>query len=342
MTVDEKYMRRALQLAQQGSGHTSPNPMVGAVVVHDGKIIGEGFHRCCGKAHAEVNAIAAVKDQSLLPESTIYVTLEPCSHYGKTPPCANLLISKGIKRVVVGVLDPFEKVRGRGVAMLRNAGIEVEVGVLEKECRDLNRRFFTAHTTGMPWVQLKWAQSSDGYLANEDGTVRFSSPLTLSLVHRERSMADAIVVGAGTVKIDNPSLTTRHWSGNSSLRVVLDRNLSIPSNCKLLNDGGKTLIYNEKKEEIEGCVEWAKLDTTEPGSWLRDLYHRGITSVMVEGGASVLQQLIDAGKWNEIRIETAPMTLGGGIKAPQADTSEPTTHQEIDSNLIITVLNTDN
>ena len=155
-------------------------------------------------------------------------------------------------------------------------------------------------------------------------------------------MADAIVVGAGTVKIDNPSLTTRHWSGNSPLRVVLDRNLSIPSNCKLLNDGGKTLIYNEKKEEIEGCVEWAKLDTTEPGSWLRDLYHRGITSVMVEGGANVLQQLIDAGKWNEIRIETAPMTLGGGIKAPQADTSEPTTHQEIDGNLIITVLNTDN
>ena len=248
MTVDEKYMRRALQLAQQGSGHTSPNPMVGAVVVHEGKIIGEGFHRCCGKAHAEVNAIAAVQDQSLLPESTIYVTLEPCSHYGKTPPCANLLISKGVKRVVVGVLDPFEKVSGRGVAMLRNAGIEVEVGVLEKECRDLNRRFFTAHTTGMPWVQLKWAQSSDGYLANEDGTMRFSTPLTLSLVHRERSMADAIVVGAGTVKIDNPSLTTRHWSGNSPLRVVLDRNLSIPSNCKLLNDGGKTLIYNEKKE----------------------------------------------------------------------------------------------
>lgn len=335
---DEIFMRRALQLARQGGGHASPNPMVGAVVVHDGVIIGEGFHRCCGKPHAEVNAIASVRDQGLLPLSTIYVTLEPCSHYGKTPPCANLLISKGIKRVVVGVLDPFEKVSGRGVAMLRNAGIEVEVGVLEKECRDLNRRFFTAHTTGMPWVQLKWAQSSDGYLANEDGTVRFSTPLTLSLVHHERSMADAIVVGAGTVKIDNPSLTTRHWSGNSPLRVVLDRNLSIPSNCKLLNDGGKTLIYNEKKEEIEGCVEWAKLDTTEPGSWLRDLYYRGITSVMVEGGASVLQQLIDAGKWNEMRIEITPVTLVEGLKAPIVDDAGALTSDgEIDGNVIMIV-----
>lgn len=328
-------MRRALQLAKQGSGHASPNPMVGAVVVHNNRIIGEGFHRCCGKAHAEVNAIASVEDQSLLPESTIYVTLEPCSHYGKTPPCANLLINKGLKRVVVGTLDPFEKVSGRGVSMLRDAGIEVEVGVLETECRDLNRRFFTAHTTSMPWVQLKWAQSSDGYLANEDGTVRFSTPLTLSLMHRERSMVDAIVVGAGTVKIDNPSLTTRHWSGNSLLCVVLDRNLSIPSDCKLLNDGGKTLIYNEKKEAIVGNVEWTKLNTTEPETWLRDLYSRGITSVMVEGGANVLQQLLNAGIWNEIRIETAPVALGGGIKAPQVD-MDGATRQEIDGNIITT------
>ena len=338
MDVDEKYMRRALQLARQGGGHTSPNPMVGAVVVHEGRIIGEGFHRCCGKAHAEVNAIAAVRDQSLLPESTIYVTLEPCSHYGKTPPCAKLLIEKRVKRVVVGTLDPFEKVSGRGVAMLREAGIEVEVGVLESECRELNKRFFTAHTTGMPWVQLKWAQSADAFIANEDGSVHFSTPLTLSLMHRERSMADAIVVGAGTVKIDNPSLTTRYWSGNSPLRVVLDRNLSIPSDCNVLNDGGKTLIYNEKKEEIKGAVQWAELDTTEPETWLRDLYRRGVTSVMVEGGANVLQQLIDSGIWNEIRIETAPVTLGGGIKAPQVDMSGAT-RQVIDRNTIFIMHN---
>lgn len=327
---------RALQLARQGGGHASPNPMVGAVVVHDGRIIGEGFHRCCGKAHAEVNAIASVRDHSLLPESTIYVTLEPCSHYGKTPPCAKLLIEKGIKRVVIGTLDPFEKVSDRGVSMLREAGIEVVVGVLERECSKLNKRFFTAHTTGMPWVLLKWAQSSDGYLADENGTVKFSTPLTLSLMHRERSMVDAIVVGAGTVKVDNPSLTVRHWSGDSPLRVVLDRKLSMPSNCRLLNDGGKTLIYNEKKEGIEGTVEWIKLDTTEPQSWLRDLYRRGITSVMVEGGSNVLQQLLDAGTWNEIRIETAPQSLGGGIKAPSEDLST-TTPQKLDGNAIFTI-----
>lgn len=331
-------MRRALQLARQGGGHASPNPMVGAVIVHEGKIIGEGFHRCCGKGHAEVNAVASVRDQSLLPESTIYVTLEPCSHYGKTPPCAKLLIDKGIKHVVVGVLDPFEKVRGRGVAMLRDAGLEVVVGVLEQECRDLNKRFFTAHITGLPWVQLKWAQSADGYIANEDGMVRFSTPMTLALMHRERSMVDAVVVGAGTVKVDNPSLTVRHWSGNSPLRVVLDRKCSVPESSNLFVDGNNTLIYNGVKDDKKGNVEWAKLETTNPEVWLRDLYHRGITSVMIEGGANVLQQLIDAGAWNELRIETSPVILGGGLKAPIVDKSTAS-RIEIDGNVIETVEN---
>ena len=181
---------------------------------------------------------------------------------------------------------------------------------------------------------LKWAQSSDGYIANEDGMVRFSTPLTLALMHRERSMVDAIVVGAGTVRVDNPSLTTRHWSGNSPLRVVLDRNLSIQDDCKLLNDGGKTLIYNEKKDEVKADVEWAKLDTTEPESWLHDLYGRGVTSVVVEGGANVLQQLIDAGKWNEMRVETAPITLGGGIKSPVVDLGHAIS-QKIDGNTVV-------
>lgn len=337
MEIDEKYMHRALQLARQGGGHASPNPMVGAVVVHNDIIIGEGFHRCCGKSHAEVNAIASVRDQSLLPESTIYVTLEPCSHYGKTPPCAKLLIEKGIKRVVVGTLDPFEKVSGRGVAMLREAGIEVEMGVLEQECRELNRRFFTAHTTGMPWVMLKWAQSSDGFLASKDGRVGFSTPLTRALMHRERSKVDAIVVGANTVKIDNPSLTVRHWSGSSPLRVVLDQKLTIPSSCRLLNDGGKTLIYNDKKEEINGNIEWVKLDTTEPQAWLRDMYRRGITSVMIEGGYNVLQQLINASAWNELRIEVSPTILGEGIKAPIIETGQAK-YQEVDGNVIITLI----
>ncbi len=334
--IDEKYMLRALQLARHGGGHTSPNPMVGAVVVHEGRIIGEGFHRCCGQAHAEVNAIASVHNQSLLHESTIYVTLEPCSHYGKTPPCAKLLIEKGVRRVVVGTLDPFEKVSGRGVAMLREAGIEVTVGVLERECRELNKRFFTAHTTGMPWVLLKWAQSNDGFLADEQGRVRFSTPLTLGLMHRERAMVDAIVVGANTVRIDNPSLTTRHWSGNSPLRVIMDQNLSLPSDSKVLTDGGKTLIYNNKKEEIAGNVEWANLDTTQPETWLRDLYRRGITSVMVEGGANLLQQMIDARAWNEMRIEVSPSNLGKGIKAPAVNTATAQ-RQVIDGNTILTI-----
>ena len=334
--IDEKYMMRALQLARHGGGHTSPNPMVGAVVVHEGRITGEGFHRCCGQAHAEVNAIASVSDQSLLPQSTIYVTLEPCSHNGKTPPCAKLLIDKGIGRVVVGTLDPFEKVSGRGVAMLREAGIEVTVGVLERECRELNKRFFTAHTTGMPWALLKWAQSNDGFLADERGRVLFSTPLTKTLVHRERAMVDAIVVGANTVRIDNPSLTTRHWSGNSPLRVIMDQNLSLPSDSKVLTDGGNTLIYNNKKGCIEGCVEWAKLDTTQPETWLRDLYRRGITSVMVEGGANLLQQMIDARAWNEMRIEVSPSNLGKGIKAPAVNTATAQ-RQVIDGNTILTI-----
>ena len=338
MDIDKRYMRRALQLARQGGGHASPNPMVGAVVVHDGRIIGEGFHRCCGKAHAEVNAISSVRDQSLLPESTIYVTLEPCSHYGKTPPCAKLLIEKKIKRVVVGVLDPFEKVSGRGVAMLREAGIEVAVGVLESECRELNKRFFTAHTSGMPWVLLKWAQSADGFLADESGRVHFSTQLTRALMHRERSLVDSIVVGANTAKIDDPSLTVRHWSGNSPLRVVLDRNLSMPHDCRLLNDGDKTLIYNDKRQEMDGNVEWVKLDTREPKTWLRDLYLRGVTSVMVEGGANVLQQMLENGTWNELRIEVAPCVLEKGIKAPKVNMSGAS-RQDVDGNTIFIMHN---
>lgn len=333
MTIDEKYMQRALQLGRQGGGHASPNPMVGAVVVHDGIIIGEGFHRCCGQGHAEVNAIASVHDKSLLASSTIYVTLEPCSHYGKTPPCAKLLIDNQVTRVVVGTLDPFEKVSGRGVAMLREAGVEVVVGVLEEECRQLNKRFLIAHTTGKPWVLLKWAQSADGYMASLEGSVRFSTPLTQSLMHHERSMVDAIVVGAGTVAADNPSLTTRCWSGSSPLRVVLDRQLSMPLDSILLNDGGRTLVFNEQKNDIKGNVEWVKLDTSEPQLWLHDLYRRGVTSVMVEGGANVLRQMIAARAWNEARVEISSTTLGDGIKAPHIE-KDIAAHHEIDGNVI--------
>ena len=262
--IDENYMRRALQLARQGAGHTSPNPMVGAVIVaSDGIIIGEGWHRKCGEAHAEVNAVASVKDPDLLKDSTIYVTLEPCSHYGKTPPCARLLIERGIPRVVVGCLDPFPAVSGRGVAMLREAGVEVVTGVLEQECRALNRRFLTAHTLGRPWVQLKWAQTADGFIGVPphlgENPLRMSTPVTMKLMHRERALCDAIVVGAATANIDNPSLTTRYWPGNNPLRVVLSRNLSLAGNLKLLNDGLPTIIYNGLKSEVTGAAEYVKM-----------------------------------------------------------------------------------
>ena len=314
-------MRRALQLARQGAGHTSPNPMVGAVIVGpNGTIIGEGWHRKCGEGHAEVNAVASVSDPSLLKDSTIYVTLEPCSHYGKTPPCAKLLIERGIPRVVVGTLDPFVEVSGRGVAMLREAGVEVAVGVLEEECRALNCRFLTAHTTGRPWVQLKWAQTADGFIAAlpeaGENPLRMSTPVTMRLMHRQRALCDAIVVGANTARIDDPSLTTRYWPGKSPLRVVLSRQLSIPGNLKLLNDGLPTVVYNAVKNKTCGAVEYVKMDSDDPMAWLTDLYRRGVTSVMVEGGTRVLQQMIDAHTWDEARIEVSPRRVGQGTAAP--------------------------
>ena len=321
MIVDEKYMRRALQLARLGAGHTSPNPMVGAVIVGpDGRIIGEGWHRKCGEGHAEVNAVASVADVNLLKDCTIYVTLEPCSHYGKTPPCARLLIERGIPRVVVGTLDPFPQVAGRGVKLLQEAGVEVVVGVLEQECRDLNRRFLTAHTTGRPWVQLKWAQTADGFIALPpdagENPLHMSTPVTMRLMHRERALCDAIVVGAATARIDNPSLTTRYWPGRSPLRVVLSRHLSIPEDINLLNDGLPTIVYNGVKSEERGSVTYVKMDTSDPRSWLEDLYRRGVTSVMVEGGTDILRQMIAAGTWDEARIETSPRLVGHGVPAP--------------------------
>lgn len=342
MEIDEKYMRRALQLAAQGAGHASPNPMVGAVIVHNGRIIGEGFHRCCGQGHAEVNAVASVSeaDRRLLPESTIYVTLEPCSHYGKTPPCAKLLVDVGLRRVAVGTLDPFEKVRGRGVEMLLRAGAEVEVGVLEDECWQLNRRFFAAHVNRRPWVQLKWAQTADGFIGLPQGSaerpLHISTPVTLALMHRERAMADAIVVGARTAMADDPSLTTRLWPGTSPLRVVLDRRLSVvAAGCRLLADGLPTIVYNGLKDAHEGSVTYVKLDTSRPDAWLADLYARGVTSVMVEGGRQILDQMLAAGAWNEVRLELGTRVVGQGVEAPAFSPVHGCSVASADGNLIV-------
>ena len=298
-------MWRCIQLAKCGAVGAPPNPMVGAVIVHNGKIIGEGYHRRCGGPHAEVNAIRSVRDESLLQDSTIYVSLEPCSHYGKTPPCADLIIGKRIPRVVVGCMDPFAKVNGQGIRKLRDAGIEVEVGVLEKECLELNRRFITFHQQHRPWVMLKWAQSEDGFMDAERESdtepVKFSSPFTHTLVHQLRAMNQAIMVGTKTVLMDNPTLTTRLWDGPDALRVTIDRKGVLPESVHLKDGKVPTVIYNHGNlKEI-----------------LDDLYKRGIQSLMVEGGAQLLQHFIDEGLWDEARIEIAPFSLNGGVSAPR-------------------------
>ena len=282
MIDDEKYMRRCLQLAQNGRQNAKPNPMVGAVIVSsDGRIIGEGYHVRCGEGHAEVNAFAAVKpeDEPLLAEATIYVSLEPCSHYGKTPPCADLIIKKGVKRAVVGCVDPFAEVRGRGIRKLREAGIEVEVGVLEKECEALNRRFFTFHREQRPYIILKWAQTANGFIDDHFKPVRISNDFTKMLSHKLRAEEDAILVGRVTEEREHPQLTVREWYGSNPKRLVIDR--SHPLN-------------------------------------LESLYAHQIQSLIVEGGAKTLQSFLDKGLWDELRVETnLGMTVGDGTRAPQ-------------------------
>jgi diaminohydroxyphosphoribosylaminopyrimidine deaminase/5-amino-6-(5-phosphoribosylamino)uracil reductase len=323
MDCELKYMERCIQLAKCGAVGAPPNPMVGAVIVYEGKIIGEGYHRRCGGPHAEVNAIRSVQDESLLKESTIYVSLEPCSHYGKTPPCADLIIEKHIPRVVVGCMDPFAKVNGQGIRKLREAGVEVKVGVLEKECLELNRRFITFHQLHRPWVMLKWAQSEDGFIDVERQTdvqpVKFSSPFTRTLVHQLRAMHQAIMVGTKTVLMDNPTLTTRFWDGPNPLRITIDRKGVLPEYVHLKDGKVPTIIYNHGDlNEI-----------------LSDLHVRGVQSLMVEGGALLLQHFIDAGLWDEARVEIAPFSLTGGVTAPKIKNGNLESEVSVDERKIL-------
>ncbi len=322
MTTDEKYIRRCIQLAQNGMINAAPNPMVGAVIVYRDKIIGEGYHARCGEAHAEVNAIRSVSDEQLLTKSTLYVSLEPCSHYGKTPPCADLIISKGIPRVVVGCIDPFSQVSGRGIQKLRNAGIDVTVGVLEAECRRLIRRFITFNTQKRPYITLKWAQSADGFIdtIREDGSpVILSTPLNLAYVHKQRAEHQAILVGRRTALLDNPSLTVRHWYGKNPLRLVIDRNLSLPPSLHLFDGSNPTIVFTEQPKPMGKNVSCVALDFhSDILSQIMDkLFQNNIQSLLVEGGASLSQSFIDAGLWDEIYIEHAQSVLGDGVKAPQ-------------------------
>lgn len=292
METRQIYMRRAIELARHGALDASPNPMVGAVIADpDGHIIGEGWHRRCGEGHAEVNAIASVKDKSRLRDSTMYVTLEPCSHYGKTPPCAELIIRMGIPRVVIGCKDPFAKVSGRGIAMLREAGVEVAAGMLEGECRKLNEKFMTAHTQGRPFITLKWAESADRYM---DAAI--SNPLSAMEVHRERALHDGILVGSGTWIADRPRLDTRLYAGKSPRRVVLDRR-------RRLADLPEDVIH------ITGACTLAET--------VARLYtEHGMTSLLVEGGAMLLESFLEERLFDRIRVERSPHPVHGKVKAP--------------------------
>ena len=280
--IDKKYMRRCIQLALNGRRNAKPNPMVGAVLVCEDRIIGEGYHVRCGEGHAEVNCFASVKpcDEVLLSKSTLYVSLEPCAHFGRTPPCADLVVRKGVHRVVVGCVDPFAKVQGRGIQRMREAGIAVTVGVLEAECKALNRRFFTFHTHRRPYLILKWAQTADGFIDDHCRPVAISNEFTRMLCHKLRAENDAILMGRVTAERDQPQLNVRDWVGSDPERIVLSHQTSI-------------------------------------GEVLRRLYEAGRQSLIVEGGSRTLQSFLQQGLWDEIRIETAPLTVGEGTPAPQ-------------------------
>ena len=302
MSDDEKYMRRCIQLALNGRQNAKPNPMVGAVIVSaDGRIIGEGYHVRCGEGHAEVNAFASVsqKDEALLKEATMYVSLEPCSHYGKTPPCADLIIRKGVRRVVVGCIDEFAEVQGRGIKKLQDAGIEVQVGVLEEECKALNRRFFTFHREKRPYIILKWAQTANGFIDDQYKPVQISNDFTKMLSHKLRAEEDAILVGRVTNERDHPQLTVRDWRGQDPKRLVIDH--AHPLN-------------------------------------LESLHAHNIQSLIVEGGAETLRSFLMQNLWDEIRVETnTTMTVSGGTRAPQIPANvEVIRSESYDNQMIVT------
>ncbi|MGB3776576.1 MAG: bifunctional diaminohydroxyphosphoribosylaminopyrimidine deaminase/5-amino-6-(5-phosphoribosylamino)uracil reductase RibD [Leeuwenhoekiella sp.] len=324
MKIHEKYMDRCLQLASNGFPATLPNPSVGAVIVVDDRIIGEGFTSAYGGPHAEVNAINSVSDESLLKKATIYVSLEPCSHFGKTPPCSDLIIARKIPKIVIGTIDPFAKVAGRGIEKLLKAGREVIVGVREKECQKINKRFFTFHEKKRPFIILKWAETLDGFIAPDPITRTKNEPVwitnshSLQRVHQLRASEQAILVGTNTVIQDNPSLTTRDFQGENPLRVVVDRELKIPLGSTVLNGQSKTLIITEKQQENSENLEYITVDFSEnlPQKICDILFTMQIQSMIIEGGAKTLQSFIDAELWDEAWVFTGNKTFQKGIKSP--------------------------
>lgn len=327
MNIHEKYIKRCIELAKNGFGRTYPNPMVGCVIVCDGKIIGEGWHQKAGEPHAEVNAINAVSDKGLLKKATLYVSLEPCSHHGRTPPCSDLIVFHGIPEVIIGGVDPNEKVAGKGIEKLRKGGCEVIVGVLEKECAELNARFFTYHLNKRPYIILKWAQTLDGFIdtkrtiggVHEAHTNWITNSYSRQIVHKWRTEEQAILVGTSTVLKDNPALTARNWKGNNPVRVILNRALKIPTSYHVLDGTVKTFVLTEKQEVP--CIKniyYYRVDFSNnlAERVCRQLYDHEIQSLIVEGGRRTIQTFIDSGLWDEARIFTGIKKFHTGIKAP--------------------------
>lgn len=328
MLQHQKYMERCIELALMGIGSVSPNPMVGAVIVCDDRIIGEGYHEKYGQSHAEVNAIRKVLEDhidgaNLLKRSTIYVSLEPCSHLGKTPPCADMIINHHIPRVVVGCRDPFVQVNGKGIAKLQDAGVEVIEGVLTNECLRLNKRFITRVQKQRPYIILKWAKTRDGFFAPSNGHQKWiTSPLSKQLVHKWRSEESAVLVGKNTALNDNPQLNVRDWDGKDPIRIVIDRNLELPESLNVFDQSQDTIIFNATRTELEGKIKYLELedfDNLLPQLICYQLYLMDIQSLIVEGGAQTLDLFIKSGLWDEARVFTGTDKWDEGIKSPYVD-----------------------
>jgi len=324
-----KYMQRCLQLAKLGEGLTESNPMVGCVIVHDGRIIGEGYHHQYGGPHAEVNAIRSVKEKNLLAGSTLYVNLEPCSHTGKTPPCSDLIIEKQIPRVVIGTMDPFPEVSGMGIEKLRKSGCGVEVGVLSNECQELNRRFFTFHREKRPYIILKWAQTADGFIDKFRGDLD-EKPLWITdeiarvAVHKQRAVEGAILVGTETAVKDNPCLTLRDWSGRQPLRIVTDMNNRLPSELNIFDRKVKTIVLSKDIRTGGNNLHYLPVGDEDAVSFLLHyLYSERILSIVVEGGTYTLQQFLDRNVWDEAHVYVGKTKFHEGVEAPLFDLSRP-------------------
>lgn len=322
MTTPQIFMQRCLDLAMLGMGDVAPNPMVGCVIVHDGTIIGEGYHQKIGGPHAEVNAIRSVRNPELLAQSTLYVSLEPCTHFGKTPPCSDLIIEKRFPHVVIGTIDPFVKVAGKGIERMQAAGIQVEVGVLEQECRELNRRFFTFHEKMRPYILLKWAQTLDGFIDTDRTETQhptwITNALAKRLVHKQRSEESSILIGTNTAEFDNPALTVREWTGNQPIRMVIDRTRRLDADLHIFDHKAETWVFAGIEKDDSENLKYIRLDFDQDilPQLLSELYKRGILSVIVEGGSILLHSFLQDDFWDEAFVYTGNQFFGKGVEAP--------------------------